>query len=668
VWSGKECKVTADVGAERLEVNRFQQLDCLPWQELEKLPDHDLCEFDQLNKDEIGALSDEQCESMEARDRERLLRKYRGRDPDELEEERDFDPSTEPEAFQRIWATDLAALTYEQLCHLREHKWPDDLDPDDVSDKARALWHRRIWTLTRDEFEEAHAYSKDRVVVSYFRFLDEQERRDNAREKQEMRMAQAKVIPLVPPQQTQPHPRDTPEHEAFFRGLDRRLAKKAREQAREEQQIDWKLVSDLAGETAPARRWLINEFVPMRNVTNYTGDGGIGKSLVALQLAVAVALGRKWLGMPVLESGPVIVYSAEDEFDETWRRLEDICREMPVEIGDLNNLHVASMAGMDAMLSVADDSRMMEPTPLWDKLVSKAEAVKPKLVVIDTSADVYGGDENTRQQVKQFVGMLVGLSFDVDCAVVLLSHPSVSGMIDGTGRSGTTGWNNAFRSRLYQDRVVMIVDGKPVELDPDLRVLRNNKLNYGRKGKEVRIRWKKGIFVNEDVAEISPTEANIAAENAFMACLAIKESQGRPVNDRKTGSYYAPKIFSSMTEAAGCNEHRLASAMERLFDDRQIHLHHEGKGSHQKTWISTKLPAGQVSEEPVTAEPATDTKLERAKQFLREQLAAGPVPSTGLYANAKEALISRTTLGRAAEELGVEFIQDAIGTTLSLPS
>jgi RecA-family ATPase len=430
--------------------------------------------------------------------------------------------------------------------------------------------------------------------------------------------------------------------------------------------IDWRLVSDLAGKTAPARRWLINDFVPMRNVTNYTGDGGIGKSLVALQLAVAVALGCKWLGMPVLESGPVIVYSAEDEFDETWRRLEDICREMSVDIGDLKNLHVAPMAGMGAMLSIADKRGAMEPTRLWDDLRQKAEVIKPKLVVIDTSADVYGGDENTRQQVKQFVSMLVGVSFELDCAVMLLSHPSVSGMNDGTGRSGTTGWNNAFRSRLYQDRVIIIENGQKFEPDTDLRIIRNNKLNYGKSGKQIRIRWKNGTFVNEDVEEISPAEAAIAAERVFLECLAIKESQGRPVNDRKTGSYYAPKIFASMTEAAGCNEHRLASAMERLFDDRQIHLHHEGKGSHQKTWISTQMPADPVAEEPVPAEPATDTKLERAKQFLREQLAAGPVPSIGLYANAKEALISRTTLGRAVDEMGVKITQDAIGTTLSL--
>jgi RecA-family ATPase len=39
----------------------------------------------------------------------------------------------------------------------------------------------------------------------------------------------------------------------------------------------------------------VQELVPMNTVTLFGGDGGTGKSLVALQLAVAVASGRFWL-------------------------------------------------------------------------------------------------------------------------------------------------------------------------------------------------------------------------------------------------------------------------------------------------------------------------------------------------------------------------------------
>ena len=45
------------------------------------------------------------------------------------------------------------------------------------------------------------------------------------------------------------------------------------------------------------------------------GDGGTGKSILALQLAVAVATGTEWIGLRPME-GVVLYVSAEDDVDE----------------------------------------------------------------------------------------------------------------------------------------------------------------------------------------------------------------------------------------------------------------------------------------------------------------------------------------------------------------
>ncbi|HEY9147871.1 MAG TPA: AAA family ATPase, partial [Gammaproteobacteria bacterium] len=58
----------------------------------------------------------------------------------------------------------------------------------------------------------------------------------------------------------------------------------------------WLCAADLEGLPIPEREWLVQDLIPARNVTLLYGDGGTGKSLLALQLAVAVALGRPWLG------------------------------------------------------------------------------------------------------------------------------------------------------------------------------------------------------------------------------------------------------------------------------------------------------------------------------------------------------------------------------------
>jgi hypothetical protein len=161
------------VAADSGRVNtHFAIIDALPWQEIVKLSDEELSEHVQLSDDEDDALSGDERAAMFARDEDRLRRKYCGKLPEEIEEERDFDPSGEPEAFRRIWATDLAALTHGQLRRLRERKWPDDLDPDDVSDEGRALWHRRVWTMLRHEFEVTYAASKNPRNIAHFLLTD----------------------------------------------------------------------------------------------------------------------------------------------------------------------------------------------------------------------------------------------------------------------------------------------------------------------------------------------------------------------------------------------------------------------------------------------------------------------------------------------------------------
>ena len=78
---------------------------------------------------------------------------------------------------------------------------------------------------------------------------------------------------------------------------------------------------------------------------------------------------------------------------------------------------------------------------------------------------MYPANENDRAKVRQFVGILRGLALRQRCAVMLLGHPSLTGLNTGTGTSGSTAWNNSVRSRLYLERIVR--DG--YEPDPDKR-------------------------------------------------------------------------------------------------------------------------------------------------------------------------------------------------------
>jgi RecA-family ATPase len=357
-------------------------------------------------------------------------------------------------------------------------------------------------------------------------------------------------------------------------------------QTEDKELISVRTASEFAGQPVPERQWVVPDLIPHRNVTGLSGDGGTGKTLLALQLGVGVAFTGYWLEMEVHKQGPVIFFSAEDELDELHRRLADICAAEKIDLESLDDFQILPMAGLDAMLATHDrSSGSMKKTNLWLELVRIIELFEPALVVIDTQADVFGGDEINRRQAREFITMLRGLAFRNDAAVLLLSHPSLTGISTGTGSSGSTGWNNSLRSRLYFKRI--LADDRKTELDPDLRLLSNEKANYAARGTEIRVRWENGVF--EPDGEKSGTDKKAAtqvAEQVFMDLLRLFESQGRNVspNESKT---YAPTVFAAHPDARGITKRMFALAMERLFQANRIRIEVSGPPSRKRERLVT---------------------------------------------------------------------------------
>src|SRR5579862_4034611 len=63
----------------------------------------------------------------------------------------------------------------------------------------------------------------------------------------------------------------------------------------------------------------------LSSVTILSGDGEVGKGLLILQLAIAVAAAKEWIGLMPEQFGPALYFVAEDDEDELHRRTHDIC-------------------------------------------------------------------------------------------------------------------------------------------------------------------------------------------------------------------------------------------------------------------------------------------------------------------------------------------------------
>lgn len=338
--------------------------------------------------------------------------------------------------------------------------------------------------------------------------------------------------------------------------------------------IDKSTWDDLA---PPERQWAVKDRIPLRQPALFSGEGAIGKTLVALQLSVAHVVARDWLGA-LPEPGPAIYLGAEDEADELQRRLADIAAHYRVRFAELADLHLLSFAGKDAILGVAGRDGLVRPTALFERLHKAACQIQPKLITLDTVSDVFVGNENDRAQVRQFVALLRRLAIDASAAVLICSHPSLTGITSGTGLSGSTGWHNSVRARMYL-RPAVTEDGE--EPDPELRQLEFLKNNYGPKAERVLLRWCDGVFKPEPgTGSLEKAAADAKAENLFLDLVARFNKQGRNVNDR-TGPAYAPAVFAHEPEAraAKIKKEALTDAMRRLFAGNRIHIEPCGRPS-----------------------------------------------------------------------------------------
>ena len=341
------------------------------------------------------------------------------------------------------------------------------------------------------------------------------------------------------------------------------------------------IASDLDGQPIPPRVWHVQDLVPSGTVTLFGGDGGTGKSLLALQLASSTALGSTWLGLAV-RSGEAVYLSAEDDKAELHRRLADIALAEGVTLADLDALKLRSLAGQDALLALLGDGGALEATPLLDAVDELLARDRPDLLVLDTLADYFPGNENDRAQARQFIGMLRGLAIRHQCAVVVLAHPSLTGINSGTGTSGSTGWNNSVRSRLYLSRVAQ--DG--YEPNPDARVLRNMKANYARTGAEIALTWQNGVFVADaPVTGLDRVAASAKAERVFLRLLRDFTDQGRRVN-HASGANYAPKLFSENAKSEGCTKRAFRTSMDALLHGGKIKIEQDGPPSKRRSFLA----------------------------------------------------------------------------------
>lgn len=341
------------------------------------------------------------------------------------------------------------------------------------------------------------------------------------------------------------------------------------------------------GRQIPERQWVVSEIIPCRATTLFSGHGASGKSVLGLQLAVAATGQRDWLGYPVKQVR-VAVLSCEDDEDELNRRLAGILDAEGLRFRDLDGLFLFDRSGREnAILQRQGAYQPWEPTSWWSTFCEWADRNDIGLVICDSLYDFFPASANqlNNGDVHSFMSALNGLARDLDGAVLVLAHPSQTGIRDRTGEAGSVAFHNKARARLFIEREKTKEGGE--EEDTGVRIITRKKSNYGADNPDVaRVEWVAGRFVRVDAPAPVPQSGFFAqvakrqAKEVFLACLDAMTKQGRTVSASK-GSNYAPKIFARQPAGRGTKVAEFERAMEDLFSDGAIEVGVIGRHSNR---------------------------------------------------------------------------------------
>jgi RecA-family ATPase len=333
------------------------------------------------------------------------------------------------------------------------------------------------------------------------------------------------------------------------------------------------------GTPSPEKRWLASRRIPAGDLTILAGNGGSGKTEIAVQLLVAVAADlMDWLGCVVETGGTALFISCEEPEEDIRDRVERICKHRHIDPYGLERLHL-KFPDLDATaLAAADREGRIAGTPLLASMKRWIEQHQPRLVVIDSAAAVFDGVAIDRRQVRAFLAMLRKIARAHDVAILLLDHPSVRGMADGTGTANSVDWRNTARA--------MILLSEPKKDDPDARTLEVKKTNRGRTGEQIHLRWTGLTFTVAAAGTPSPHKAKTecAIDELFLRILDKRNVQKRPVHAKKANGG-APSEFATDPDANGAKADAFRAAMERLFAAGKIRNVEDGPPSKRRSYI-----------------------------------------------------------------------------------
>jgi KaiC/GvpD/RAD55 family RecA-like ATPase len=347
----------------------------------------------------------------------------------------------------------------------------------------------------------------------------------------------------------------------------------------------------------PIRDWAVPGLLLKRSLSVLVAPPGSGKSLLSLQLAIAVAVGIAWAGWTPRMAEKVLIINAEDDLDEMRRRLCAAARSMGVDQGQLEGRIFLAQAPESVVIARFDNrTKSVIRTPLVEELVATIEQHGIGVVVADPFAETFEGDENSNSEVKWAGILWREVARRTRTALLLVHHTKkYAGQMAGEADASRGGGALIGTARILVTLFAMTEDeAEALNIPPDERTdyvrLDDAKANYSKMEKA---RWFKkdtvtlanatAFLPGDDVGVLVPWVPPGALDGISVHTigLALEEIDGglRDENGRPTGHLYTASSTSKerwagnvLVQHFGCSEINAKALIKRWLKEEVLRV------------------------------------------------------------------------------------------------
>lgn len=275
-------------------------------------------------------------------------------------------------------------------------------------------------------------------------------------------------------------------------------------------------VIQISSAPPPKRSYVFSDQVTLGTLCVLGGSGGVSKTMLTLQMAIAAACGKN-LGHIQVDEGSSLLFLGEEDEAERDRRIGAICIHMGADHQLVEKrVKCFGAAGIDIRLTKKIDANS-QATNLGDKVIQMAkehatQSEAPlRIIAFDHARLVLGGDPNDAEDVTQLTRVLTHIARETGAAVFLLAHSPKSVIskqgneINSADIAGSTAFVDNSRASFMmwtmRDDEAKNHHVSSTERGEYVR-LENVKANYARTGGGY---WLKRVYIPDwDVAVLEP--------------------------------------------------------------------------------------------------------------------------------------------------------------------